>query len=425
MQNESTDSAGSSYIPYQPEPFKLDLGGGPAVEQPEPPAPIPQQTPQVMEHAFSRKMRDSAKGQASEINDFDLTMSGIAYGDPIGMETFDLGFFDDGTPAIVINGANVPIRHDQWMALMNMRNKTRDEVRARMEYQAQLRKANDAISKVKASVNLPQGMAPIFEAYAQIDPPGAMKYLTDVYRSMQATGGSDLMGKMRSDIQKVENENAIGFLLRPQGKQSIERPPTYPGGPPTIETVFTPSIRDQRVAALSKSQNSHDQITAHAYMTIEDFLLDPTYRQANPTARIGVFDRIARQPDRFSQMSMFSRLQHLAAYNQEPGWAKIPIVQPPVMMATTAWIGASVAQQARYLDYLQRLDQWAASVFRYDQSNADIMQMMLLEQSQVATSEALRTPDPTVATPSQGSQQAQRGQQPGQPQRSGRPSATR
>ena len=57
-------------------------------------------------------------GQASDVNDAFLSMNGVVNGDPIGLETFDLGFSEDGTPAITINGANIPVQHNQWMALL-------------------------------------------------------------------------------------------------------------------------------------------------------------------------------------------------------------------------------------------------------------------------------------------------------------------
>ena len=87
-------------------------------------------------------------GQAREVNDLPLTLSGISDGDPVGMETFDLGFFEDGTPAVVINGANVPIQQSQWMALLTMRNKTREEIKSQMQFEAAKQKAKTTISAI-------------------------------------------------------------------------------------------------------------------------------------------------------------------------------------------------------------------------------------------------------------------------------------
>ena len=81
-----------------------------------PSAQTPAGVPQSVERKdavslFQKSIAEAAQGRASEVNDFMLTLSGITDGDPVGMETFDLGFFEDGTPSISINGANVPIRH--------------------------------------------------------------------------------------------------------------------------------------------------------------------------------------------------------------------------------------------------------------------------------------------------------------------------
>lgn len=392
MQDQTSPDAadGSGYIPYRKEPFKLDLvpsrQDAGAVETPPAPAKM----------SLADSMEKSAKGRASHVNDFDLTIRGIADGDPVGMETFDLGFFNDGTPAVVINGANIPIRHEQWMALMSLRNKTRDEIDRRVEFKIARDRAVDAISKVQASVQLPNGLIPLLYAQAEINPDGATKNLSDIYLSMQKTGGKDVMGKIAVELQDTRNKNAIGFMLRPIGERKIQSPnPLGPNFPPVESTEKLPSLRDQRVQSLARSSSPSDAITAHAYLRLEDFVLDPSIRAMNPTGRIGIMDRIGTEQDRYGPMSLLSRLQHIAAYNNGD-WPSQVAMQPPPIQPSPSEIN-------RYVDYLRQLDRWAASAFGYDVSSPESIQAIVQEQLLMAQYTAQTQGQPrseeTAATP--------------------------
>jgi len=364
-------ASGESFVPYTEQPFKLDLVG-PEAEQPQQAVPAPQQS------AFTQMIQSSAKGRISDHNDIELTMDGIANGDPLGLETIDFGFFDDGTPAIVINGAGVPVRHEQWMSMMAMRNKAREEMRARVEFEGQRSIAMNAIQQVYASGALPEPMATLFMAQAATDPKGATKNLSDAYLGMQKDGGRELMGKTAAEIQAQRNENLFGFMLRPQGKE--HRSTTNRLGETTNFTVDIPSLRDQRVKELEGKDDRESQITRFALQSLEDFQLPPEYRRVNPTRQIGIFDRIATDPDQWADLSLFSRLRHIAAFgNMHPGGG-IPIDPPPqipsdlLAAGRVELAGLGVREQQRYLLYLKKLDRWAANVFGYDLSSDEALQ---------------------------------------------------
>lgn len=423
---------GGSYLPTveKPSDFKLRIGGGMPEQPPAQPAP-----PQ---HQYTDLMRKSAKGKASDVNDFGLTVSGIADGDPVGMETFDLGFFDDGTPAIVINGANVPIRHDQWMALMTMRNKTREEIRARTEFENAKMTAMEAITKVEMATRLPNGMIPLIKAQAQFDPPGAIESLSKVYLSMQTSGGKDLMGDVSRKLQEFKNNTVIDHLTKPQGETTVQRPHPYLQGQVVEERVKQPSRRDVAVQELSKSPREADQVTAFAYMRLDDFLLDPTYRQINPTQNIGIFDRIQNmESDRYGPMSLFARLQHIAAYHKPGDWpegSRVAMQPPPAFIsdpkaggipdigANTGFNALSQVEQKRYLDYLTELDRWASNAFGYNTSSLDSLMMTAIQMGQINMQRMGLAAEAAQAQPVEQTQSA-----PVRPvpQRSGRPRATR
>ena len=372
--------AGGSYIDYQPEPFKLDLAPEPQAAPAQPSRVQQPAAPNIME--MSRKVRE---GRAREVNDLSLTISGIADGDPVGMETFDLGFFEDGTPAVVINGANVPIRHEQWMALMNMREKTRADIDAKTQFAIAQQDAMTAVAQVEASMALPSGMAPLLYAQARNNPDAALQNLSNLYLSMQKSGGRDMMSTIARDIQDNENKNAIDYLLRPQGEQEITRPnPFNPTLAPITERVKQPSRRDAEAQRLLRSSAPHDQITANAWLRLEDMVLDPAIRVGNPTGSIGIFDRIARETDRTGPMSLLSRLQHLAAYHNGawPDQTTIPIESPPAMGMGFGGVPITTAQDSqRYMDYLMRLDRFAAGAFRYQASSLESLQAIANEMA--------------------------------------------
>ena len=363
---------------YEPKPFKLDLA----------PAPEPDAAPQQPQMPDPQHMRIRLQGRARDVNDIDLTISGIADGDPVGMETFDLGFFEDGTPAIVINGANVPIRHEQWMALLNMREKSRYDMERMTEFRVAQDTAMNAIKQVESAIDLPDGMAPLLYAQAQIDPSAATKALQSLYLEMQKGGGQELMGRISRDITEAGNRNALDFLTKDRGQRTeMVSDPRYPHLAAVEQKIRIPSIRDERIDALRTSPAERDQITMLAWQKLEDFVLDPNYRVANPTGRIGMFDRLAREQDRSSPMSLLSRLQHIAAYHGGAWPQTVPIEPPPPMFASSALPGlqgmpiTNPRERERFMDYLIRLDRWAASAFNYQLSSRESLEQVANEMT--------------------------------------------
>ena len=343
---------------------------------------------------FQKSIAEAAQGRASEVNDFMLTLSGITDGDPVGMETFDLGFFEDGTPSISINGANVPIRHEQWMSLLTARNRARTELDERMRFDRERVKATTAVNSViKAIPNLPVGMSELFMAQAEMDPASAMNNLSSLYVNMQKNGGVDLVGKLGAQVQAGRIAPEIDRLTREGGEE--QRTVTDPlTGIPSMVKMKAQSISDRRAKELMASPKLSDKITGFAFGQIKSVFIDPMVRQERVNTRYGIFDRIAiDEQDRTSPLSLFSRLQHLAANGQGVWPVQIPIVAP---------------SDPRYPEYLQELDAWASSLLGYDASSPESLlqmfqqQQLNLQQAPSATAPAASAPaavGPTATTP--------------------------
>jgi len=350
---------------------------------------------------FQKSIAEAAKGRASEVNDFMLTLSGITDGDPIGMETFDLGFFEDGTPSISINGANVPIRHEQWMSLLTARNRTRTELDERMRFDRERVKATTAVNSViKAIPNLPVGMSELFMAQAEMDPASAMNNLSSLYVNMQKNGGVDLIGKLGAQVQagRIAPERERLSKEGQEEQQTIIDPLTKI---PSMVKVRAPSIANRRAKELMASAKPSDQITGFAFGQVDSMFIDPMVRQVRANTRYGVFDRIAMdEQDRTSPLSLFSRLQHLAANGQGVWPVQIPIVAP---------------SDPLYPQYLQNLDAWASSIFGYDVSSDESVfqmfqqQQLMMQAAPSATAPAASAPSavgPTATTPARRSGRA-------------------
>lgn len=384
---------GGSYIPQQPAP--------------------PGQAAKSAQRTMASEMARGAKGQASDVDDFDLTMAGIAYGDPVGMETFDLGFFDDGTPGIVINGANVPIRHDQWMALLAQRNKMRDEIRSRMEFDVAVRQGRDAIGRIIAGgAELPPGAAELLLAQVEIDPAKALDNASRMYTAMSSGRGREMTGSIAADLQKWRNGMVSDYMLR-SGPDEIRTRPKFPGNPALGNEEYTvkgKSRRDNSVERLRSSKDPKDMTTLLAYEKLEDFMLDPTIRQAFPTARVGIFDRISgMENDKYSPVSLFERLRHIASnHGGDFGDQYVPLQSAP----ESAWGFGSVVMGIDpankkfqdYLSYLTQLDEFAVNAFGYERSSRPVLEAIALDQMNMA-----------VSLSQQQAQQTQQQQQP-QPQ---------
>jgi hypothetical protein len=377
--------------------------GGSYLPQQE--AQVPQTSVPAQGIANERDMR----GRASDVNDFSLTMSGIADGDPVGMETFDLGFFEDGTPAITINGANVPIRHEQWMALLTQRNRSRTELRERMQFAVNQREAMRSVKSVLAAMpSLPQGMPELFMAQAQTDPDKARDNLQRLYLEMQKNGGRDMHGQMASDLLAARIAPIQQNLFAPQGETMIEVKDQF--GNTTQEKVKLPSKAEQKSRELAKEGNN---TASYWFANAARFLPNPEIKRKAPNMRYGVFDRIVyEEADRVGPMSMFEGLKQIAANGTGVFPQQIPYRESPRFLQSDPNSGTpgrvpNPSEQLEFLNYMYALDQWAANAFGTDASSRESIQAMvqtLAERNSVPASQwSVPAPQPTgMTTPATG-----------------------
>lgn len=370
---------GGSYIPKESSPFKLDLGAG-----------MDQYLPEGQTKNFLQQLGSSTKGRASHINDFDLTMSGIVDGDPVGMETFDLGYFKDGTPSITINGAHVPIRADQWMALLSMREKTRTEIKQRAEFESAKSKAKSSVSKViRAFPSLPSGMAELFMAQADIDPVSALNNLQSLYMDMQTGRGKDKMSDMHAQLTAAKRDPAMAALTSKRGKKTVYQTATDSKGNQVQynpQEVDVPSVAEEQSNryANAASPSEETRATANAFLHIKSMFIDPNIRKARAGQQYGIFDRITMdESDPVGPMSIFEMLRNLAKNGEGAFPTQIGMVPPPVFIGDRKkGVGSFQPTDPRavkaYRDYLIDLDRWAANAFPgYDLSSPQSIDAMM------------------------------------------------
>ena len=391
----------TKFMPSEPPAVSRDSAPIPApAPSSAPAAPSPMQAAPAP--TMNDEMSKASRGLLSQdYNDVFESMNGIVNGDPIGMETFDLGFYEDGTPALVINGTPVPVRHEQWMALMTQRSKMREELRAQAMFANDVQKAQESIAKVGASIpSMPRPMIDLFMSQASINPQRALENLSSSYVAMQKDGGRGLMGGVAAEMQTFKNENSFGFMLREGPKTTRMEPnPFNPKGPPIEISVPGKSRRDLAVEALRGSKEPWSQVTMLAYEKLEDFALDPNIRKVAPTGQFGIFDRIVMmESDKIGPLSLFNRLRHIASYGGSDYGGSVQMQAPGALMVTgysSVPTGAPMMPQMattaldEYRKYLQELDRWAANAFGYDPSTSDAIDAMALN-----VIEAIGTPQP-------------------------------
>lgn len=361
--------------------------------------------------AFAKQIAQQARGLATEDGDIMLAMSGIMDGDPIGMEAFDLGFFDDGTPSIRVSGTDIPIEHSQWMALLTQRNQMRQDVRDRMMFEQAKMKAVDSVGRVVGAVpNLPPGLGESLMAQAQVDPQRALQNLTSLYSSMTKDNGRGMLGDIRAEMQEWRNEKSFGFLLR-SGEDTVQMVPNPldPRLSPVEKRVPGQSLRDKRLSELRASNDPHAGPTMLAYAKLEDFMVDPAFRRSYQ-GNFGIFDRIGlMESDKFSPMSLFERLRHIAAYNGGEFGGTVPLQGVAVDPANP-----TASPRDAYRRYLEQLDMFAAGAFGYDASTSEALDWMADSMYQIHQSnQALQQPQsaqsqPATATPTPRRQRATR-----------------
>lgn len=312
-------------------------------------------------------MRGLAKGKASDEGDLPLVSDGMYNGDPVGLEAFDLVRTKSGKTAIRYGNKKdgtwsvVPIDRAEWMALFSARQKTRQEVRQRMDFAKDVRIATDSIGKMTAAIPAMQnGLGQSLAMYAQIDPKGAMEYMVKASGAIQTGTSNELTGQVRAKIQDARNESALAPYTRSFGK--TQQPDPRGDFFPPI-TVDVPSRRDQEVQRLVAKPNLTDdeRITLTAFSRLEHFVMPPDIRKAfDPNTEIGFMSYTARDGRAIvSPLSPIVEMQHLAASGVFP--ETIPLMDAPL-----ATEGADA--QMKYVEYLHRVDTFASQVFGWDQS---------------------------------------------------------
>ena len=336
----------------------------------------------------------ATKGQVSHYNDFDLTLSGIVDGDPVGLETFDLGYFKDGTPSISINGANVPIRMDQWMSLLTMREKTRAEVRQKVAFEKKRKDSVDAVSKLLKTVPLEPGLAELFSAQAQIDPARAIENMQRVYVALKTNGSRALKKDMTGQLQESRILPELQRIMTKRGKKQ-----TTDANLNTV-TVEVPSLVQENAERLLSSGDDSDQFAGFAIQQVANMYLSPELKTAHSEEQFGFFDRLATDGGApFSQMGMYERMRAITSVQNTiwPNGAMIPKMDPPT----------DPTKIPEFRQYLTRLDEWAANNFGYSVStpaainNAAVTLMARAAarspQSAPAAQPAARAPAPAAA----------------------------
>jgi hypothetical protein len=309
------------------------------------------------------------RGKVSDVNDLNLTLSGISNGDPVGMETFDLGFFEDGTPAIVINGANVPIQQSQWMALLTMRNKTREEIKSQMQFEAVKQQAKTTISAIiKSAPNIPPQLGMLLMSMADMDPGEAIKQTQQLLVSMSKDGGKQQIGQLSAMIQ----DNSISAEMSRLNREVEVEVGKSPLGEPIMAKSSAARLR---MGQLSKSNEKSKQKTAYAVSVLDQFF-PPKGLKANPatSGSIGIFDAMASTDGGdVSELSKFELLRSLAAYSDL--WpSKVEWVNAPTGMGPNAGqpvdMDGAPQEYRQFRNYLLELDQWASNAFKWDRSDS-------------------------------------------------------
>ena len=384
----------------QPESPEMVSGGSFIPQQPE-----QAQMPEMPAIADERALR----GRASEVNDFNLTMRGIADGDPVGMETFDLGFFEDGTPAITINGANVPIRHEQWMTMLTQRNRTRAEVKARIEFEHDRLKARDSISRVIASApSVPPQLGELLLAISDRDPTLALRETKQLLVSMSQDNGRTQISRLSTMIQDDAVGAELGRLLSEQeveiGKNALTGEPMY---------GKTTAIR-KRASELAPDKDVRKRKAAYAISNIES-MFPPKGMKADPAINggaVGVMDMVMREGADTGELSRFDMLRHLAAYSNlwpmSVDWEDTP-QQPSGFVSgaspSSRGIDWAMAPEpwVRFRNYLMRLDEYGNKALKWDRSDPASIDMLV---SQMMQTQAYRQQERQSAQ-QQGQQQTQ------------------
>jgi hypothetical protein len=323
-------------------------------------------------------MKGAWKGKITDESDFSMAAGGIVNGDYAGMESFDLVRLKDGTPAIRVNGGVIPVAANEWMSLMTMRQRMRNDVDQKIRFSVDVRKAQTTIGRMSAAVPALKGNAEVLMQMAEINPQRAMELALQAGQAVSIGRGREFAGQTMSELQQTKNDNFLSSWTKSRGEITVPNPlaETILRKNPNADVSMlpsskekAPSIRDENISRLRGSQKKEDQITAMAWNNVESFLMPPQIRQIyGPDQKIGFIDFVASDGrDMISEMSPLTQVQHLAAYGNMG--ASVPFVNPPAVSDVTAMTVDEANAVKEYGDYLQAIDSWSSSAFGWDSAN--------------------------------------------------------
>jgi hypothetical protein len=307
-----------------------------------------------------------AKGRVSQdVPDFMLAAEGIVNGDPAGMEAFDLGFFEDGTPAITIAGASIPIRHEQWMALLTQRNVMRKELRARMDFEVERKRAKDGIGKVLASApSVPPQLGQLLLTLADMNPPAAVQETSQLLVSMSSDNGKAQIGRISDYLQATAVENDMNRLFT-EYEDEI-------GNKTSQAKAFSTRVKAAPADGKPNPDQRRNNMTAFAVDNLPNMYPPKGLKASTGGASLGIFDIILSEGADTSELSRFDQLRILAA-NAGELWGGMSVAEqnPPPVNA----VGPQSVEQFR--KYLISLDEWSSKALKWDRSRPESIEALL------------------------------------------------
>jgi len=335
--------------------------------------------------------RQRATGTASEVHDLFLTMNGVVNGDPVGMETFDLGFYEDGTPAIFINGAPVPIEHNQWMALMSARDKSRGELKQRIEFGKRRTDAKSLLGTARAAIPQLQGSGAVYfdalMALAEYDPNAVIQKISEFGVDFEKDQGREALGEttfyLKLNQMKPSMDRYFGKTITEQDRKNA-----------LLGKELTATGMSGVETAAATARGASNNELAYALFNVESMMYPPQALKARNGKPLGFIDAMAmRGYDMSPGVSQFAMLEALAG-SGDPlfGGMVVPKVNAPTQ-------GASAEEVLQYREYLVRLDNWAVNALHWDRSTPEAIEgLVAAALTKVAPMQSSAvTPTPTVA----------------------------
>lgn len=301
----------------------------------------------------------AVKGQLSEEADVLLAMQGIVNGDPVGMEMYDMGFFEDGTPALRINNTPIPIDMQTWMSMVSMRERTREDIRARVIHERKVMETQTALDNaIKAMPKLPQESRDVLNAMKNDYPEWAAQQIARLAFNLEGDGGLTQQIELGAEFQNYMggNWNKRKGSPRKQFVPISER--IQRGMAPDQEYLNMPS----ELESAQMDAMSNGDLDMHAALNVM-----PWFAQIGAQARVaraqrgmmtaGIFDICADfDQNRNTASSLLGRLMLAASNGSVNGADNVPI---PSQMTNAA----------EALPYLTKLQQWAQRNWGYSDND--------------------------------------------------------